>query len=744
MTPRRLHLDFETASAVDIKKVGAHVYAEHPTTFAWLCRYRFNNEPTKSWKYWQPLPQEVIDHIAEGGLFVAHNIMFEWLTWNIVLPRQLSRTDLPKIRFEQTDCTMARAYCCGMPGSLEVVADVLETDIRKDMKGSALMKRMARPRKTNADGTYTWWNDPDKIEALDAYCDDDVEAETGVDDTLPEMSYDDRETWLLDLHMNQRGIHLDRKLIDAANNVIELEKRRINAELARLTNGQVQKASQRNDVLAYLNSFFEPPAKGKLPPITSLAKGEIEEVEGLLKTLSHQTPMQVLKLYQSANRTSTAKFSKMAMTICKDGRSRGTVQCHGAFTGRWSGRLWQPQNLPRSGEDYEMLVQACVQILLECDAPTAHQLIHMFYGDVMDAIVLCVRAVVCAEEGNTLVGADYSNIEGRLISWLAGAEEKLAAFRAQDRKEGYDLYNLSYAKSFGIAVETMPKKSFMRQIGKVQELACGYQGSIGAYINMAANYGIKPEEIAEVVLRNCTAEEYQKAADAYAQPGAAKFELEREVWIGLKIVVTKWRNSPLNRDIMQFWWDLQDAALEAVNEPGKVVYVGKTKLISYVVADGFMWCRLPTGKVLAYCNPRVRSKTQTIVRKDGTEYERVSWSVEYDGWDGEKRRWGTIHLYGGLQANHVTQGTAAAIMKRGMKNLEAGKDLWGSGYVAHMSFPNILTVHDEAVSEIRMPANDDDAKKVRCAFEQLMLSIGNEFEGLPLAASGWMDKRYVK
>ena len=744
MSLLRLHLDWETRSTVDIRNTGMHVYCEHPTTSIWLCRYRFEGDTTVGeWRRGQPFPQRLIDHVAAGGVIVAHNAGFERTVWNVVLPRQLGYA-VPLMTIEQQDCTMARAYAMGLPGALEIVAKIVDAPVQKDMTGSANMKRMAKPRKINPDGSVIWWDEPDRIQQLSDYCKDDVLAEEGVDNVLPALSKDDRETWVMDQRMNERGIHLDVNFAAKAWDVVEVERGRLDKKMNALTGGVVTACSRRQALVDWLN------ARGH--NVTSLAKGAIEDVQAAIAVRADALAKRAVELYVQANRTSTSKLKKVQETVCADGRSRGTVQCHGAFTGRWSGRLWQPQNLKRLGDDDGPIIRLATIIILQYDAETACNILEAAFGDVIEVISLCMRSVVCAEEGHELIGADYSNIEGRLIAWLAGATLKLEAFAAQDRKEGYDLYNLSYANSFGIDVTTMPKKSFMRQIGKVQELALGYQGSIGAYINMAANYGIKPEEIAELVLKNCTQDDYDKAAWAYKQPGANHFDLDREVWIGLKIVVNLWRASPLNADVAQFWWDLQDAALEAVTNPGRVVHVGKTGRIAYVVSNGFMWCQLPTGKCLAYCNPRVRTKTTTRVREDGSEYEQVSRSVEYDGWDGEKKKWGTIHLYGGLQANHVTQGTAAEIMKRGMKNLEAGKCLWGGTLASNLRqrvgalrcFQNILTVHDEAMAEVKECENDEQRAELICIFETLMLDVGPEFNGLPLAASGWMDKRYVK
>lgn len=762
---RNLHLDFETRSPADLKNVGAYVYAEHPETYVWLFRYTFDNGPVQAWNAGQPVPQDVIDHIAAGGLFTAHNVLFEWLMWNIVLPRQ-TRQALPRLRFEQCDCTMARALAMGLPGALGNLGGILGTETQKDNKGALNMKRMAKPRlvksKGAAQGTtaltqgtaYDWWDEPERIANLGRYCEDDVRTERDVDEKLPPLSADDRAEWLMDLYVNGRGIPVDVDLIHAAHKLVEYAKGRMDAEMRSATLGRVSSTSKRMDLVAFLVEN----TPGAPTPITSLAKGAMEDVQACVDTFGTHGAKEALRIYRSANRTSTAKYVKMGDTVGYGMRSRGTMQWHGAATGRWAGRLWQPQNLPRVDEKKESLVKFATKTILEQTPEVAYDILSAYTGDVMDTLVLCVRSVICASRGHVLIGADYSNVEGRIISWLAGATMKLQAFRDYDDKLGYDLYNLAYAGAFGIDVATMPPKTFMRQVGKVLELACGYQGSIGAYINMAANYGIKPHQIAEVVLQNCTEKDYEEAEFAYRQPGTPKFDLEKEVWIGLKIAITKWRNSEFNLPIQQFWWDLQEAALLAVQNPGVVQHVGVTKLISYVMSGANLLCRLPTGKILMYTNAWVHTEQQERVKRDGTIYHTQRHSVRYKGWEGTKRRWCDQSLYGGIQANHVTQGTAAAIMKRGMRNLEAGYPQWegtarippkdAASFAAlpavKTRFPCILTVHDEAVSEIPEPKTSAEADNLCCAFNQLMLSIGHEFRELPLAVSGWIDRRYVK
>jgi DNA polymerase len=256
-----------------------------------------------------------------------------------------------------------------------------------------------------------------------------------------------------------------------------------------------------------------------------------------------------------------------------------------------------------------------------------------------------------------------------------------------------------------------------RQIGKVQELALGYQGGPGAFMNMAANYGIKPHEIAVVVRAATSDAEWQAVRSKFDESNG--FGLSPDDWTGLKIVVNQWRAA--NANIVQGWWDLQDAAVEAVGSPGIAtgVYGGRVR---YLAANGFLFCSLPSKRVLAYCAPRL-IETERNGRK--------RYVVEYDGADSKTKTWGKQTLYGGEQCNHVVQGTARDLMVEAMFHAEAA------------GFPVILTVHDELLCEVRddptLGGTPDSA-----LLQAFMSELPDWAEGLPLAAAAWEDYRYVK
>ena len=297
-------------------------------------------------------------------------------------------------------------------------------------------------------------------------------------------------------------------------------------------------------------------------------------------------------------------------------------------------------------------------------------------------------------------------------AWLAGESWKLKAFEAYDAGEGPDLYKLAYASSFNKPHEDVSKQE--RQVGKVQELALGYQGAVGAYMNMAANYGIKPWEIANVA-RAASSDAVWKEAETRFED-ANSYGLDKKTWTGLSIVVRSWRDA--NSRIMQGWWDLQDAAIGAVGTPGDIfpVYDGRVR---YLARNGFLWCSLPSGRVIAYAHPRLVETTSAKGQR------RIA--VEYDGVDSKTKRWGPQRLYGGEQCNHVVQGTARDLMSDAMLRAE------------DEGFTTVLTVHDELLCEEPQNGNTNAAK-----LQRIMSTKAPWAVGLPLAAATWEDVRYVK
>jgi DNA polymerase len=327
----------------------------------------------------------------------------------------------------------------------------------------------------------------------------------------------------------------------------------------------------------------------------------------------------------------------------------------------------------------------------------------------MRAIGKCTRAMIRAGDGHDLIGCDYSNVEGRGSAWLASEHWKLEAFRAYDEGTGPDLYKVAYSGSFGVPVDQVTKP--LRQIGKVQELALGYQGGVGAFMSMGANLGIKPQALFDTVAPIADSTRWSAAADKYQ--GSTKFGLPEEHWTALRYVVDGWRAA--HPKIVQCWWDIQDAVIQAVWEPGEMVFLFGGKIRVYCTRDRrFLYIYLPSGRPLAYFKPRLEKNS-----KD-------RWQVVVEGNDSRTNTWGDVYLYGGLLWENCVQALCRDLLVHGMMICER------NGY------PVVLHVHDEGVYEV--PEGEGDVAEV----QRMMAILPKWAAGFPLASAAWRDKRYVK
>lgn len=713
MTVARYHLDFETRSAVDLRKTGLYRYAEDPSTGVWGFCWSAGDGLVYRWVPGDPEPTQLLDHVANGGLVVAHNAAFERTIWRMMRERRIT-PHWPELRIEQQSCTMARAQAISLPADLDGLARVLGQQAQKDKVGSALMRKMAKPRKILPNGDIIWWAEPENVERLMQYCEQDVRTEEETDRLIPELSAHERKVWEFDQRVNDRGIHVDVNACVRAVDMVDFAKTRADAEMRQITGGKVLKCSNHAALARWVDS--------RGISCQSVAKEHQDDILLIADASGDDLVRRALEVRKEAGKTSTAKYKAITEAVCDDGRVRGSFAYHGAGPGRWAGRLVQPHNLPRVNTPHDQFCADNVWRTLALPLPVTdlHDMIEMGIGPVTPSLSMALRSMICAEPGNVLYGADYSNIEGRVNAWMAGEQWKLDAFREYDEGKGHDLYKLAFSNSFGKPVEEVDKQD--RQIGKVQELACGYQGGVGAYISMGDNYNIDPADIAKTVVASATAEKWDAMAIRY-EKSTDKFNLPEDQWTAIKLVVGGWRAAHPN--IVQFWWDLGDAAIEAVDTPGVVVPV-RGGMVNYVCTDGWLYCQLPSSRVICYCQPFIRSSVQVLVNKDGEEYERVKRTVWFFGRDATTGRWVEKYLYGGLQCENVVQGTARCILDRAMLALEE------RGYSV------MLHVHDEAVAEVEKSFGSLGE------FQQIMAKVPDFAHGLPLAVGPWTDERYVK
>lgn len=350
------HADFESKSAVDLVKVGMYRYAEHPSTWPWMLWWRIGDGVPQEWRPGWPDPTPLLEHVARGGVFKAHNVGFERQIWNVTLRSKPEYRHWPRMEIEQTDCSMVRALALHLPAELGALSAALGLGEGKSDSGRAIMLKMSKPRKRHADGTYTWWDDEALIKQLgEERCKRDVEVECAVDAKLPPLSPAERKLWERDQRINDRGVRIDEAMAERCVKVLAVAQDRADARMRALTEGVVGRCTEATRIVAWL--------RGRGFNCGSIAVDAHEELIGVAEALGDDTARQVIELRAEAARNSTAKFQKMLDVVCEDGRARGLLNFHRASTGRWGGALIQPQNLPRVDETELPDVLAALEIM---------------------------------------------------------------------------------------------------------------------------------------------------------------------------------------------------------------------------------------------------------------------------------------------------------------------------------------------------------------------------------------------
>jgi DNA polymerase len=704
--PRTLHVDFETRSTLDLTVVGLDNYSRHPTTSAWCMGFGFDEDEVglKAEEGFGNTSGPVMKHVAEGGEVVAHNAPFELSIWNnICVPRYR----WPTLRPEQVRCTMAMAYAMALPGSLENAAPAVGITERKDLAGGRLMKQMMYPREVRkcdscngkgivrnsdpcpfCDGKgedIIWWDDLERREKLYEYCRQDVRVERALDQRLMQLSKTEREIWLLDYKINSRGIYRDGKGIMGALRVVDASQSDNDNLMRELTGGA---AGGCTEVLKIKNWCI---AQGV--PLEGLAKDDV--IVALADDSIPDQVRKVLSLRQDAGKTSTAKLRPMIDAASKtDGRIRGMFQYHGAGTGRWAGRRVQFHNFPRPKFDFDEII-AAIKWMTDLPPLDCSKRLKVFMGSPLDAISSCLRSFVMAAPGNIFHVADFSNIEGRGIAWLAGEETKLEAFRLADAKLGPPIYEKTASGILGIAIELITE-ALRQAYGKVPELACGFGGGKGAFQTMAKTYGVK-------------------VTDEQAEE-----------------IKTQWRKQHPN--IERYWYALEEAALAAVQDPGKAFSAGADgRKCVYKMQGSFLWCLLPSKRPLCYPYPRImKVKTPWGAMKDAVTYM----TVVDDAKRGTSKiipdpnahgSWQRVSTYGGKLSENNTQAICRDLLAHVMLECEKA------------DFPIVLHVHDEVVAEVALSSGLTHKDFINCCS-----SVPDWAAGFPVVAKGVETVRYRK
>ncbi len=675
-------VDFETRSFVNVKFVGAWRYAEDITTEILFMSWKIGNKATRLWSPWfgMPFPQEVIDHIAANGMFEAHNVQFERAIWtHIVFPQY--GVNIPR-RWKDT---LAVCAYRGLPLGLDFVGKALNLAVQKDKYGKYLLNTLSTPKwGTKAEPDRVYREDFDLMMDLGEYCVQDTDAEVLLSHTLGDLPYAEYALWTLDQRINQRGVMLDMDAVEAARDIIHVVEQELNSELQIITEGAVMKATQRDKLLAWFKCHG-------LPTMNNLQKVTIEELLVQDKSGRYircddipKGTLRALNIRQQLSKSSTKKLEKMVDTVSRDSRVRGLLQYHGASTGRWAGRLVQPQNFPRAlfKEDMDKLIE----LIKEKD----YHLLDLLYGNAMNAIATSLRGMFIAAPDHVFRVCDFSAVEARVTFWLAGCQAGLDVFAKSDRGESEDIYCVTASDLVGFEVKKA-LHNHERQLGKITVLGCGYQmGWPKLQFQAEKDYG--------VVLTDAEA---KNMVDLYR---------------------TKYA------EVKQFWADINEAAITTVKTGHPHSIRGITYQVEHDNAGTWLSCKLPNDRKIWYYEPVIEYEHPPwCTSEERKDPKKMMAGLTYMGRDNKRGgNWDRVRTYGGMLTENVVQAVARDLMVEAMFRVE------NEGYRI------VMTIHDEIISE------DLATFGSQKEFEELMSITPPWATGCPVAVEGGEITRYQK
>ena len=615
-----LSIDLETFSSVPIAKAGAQKYIESHDFEILLFAYSVDGSDVSCIDFLQGeiLPNWLIDALTSPDYIKhAYNAAFEWGCLSRYLGRQLPP--------EQWRCTMFHGLYAGYTAGLDATGRALglPEDKRKLNTGKALIRYFCVPcAPTKANGGRIRnmpHHAPERWQLFKEYCRQDVVTEMEIEKRLSSIIIPDfvQKEWERDLIINSRGVAVDTALVEGARDIDKTVHDSLVAEAMELSG-----LNNPNSV-AQLSLWLESQTGEN---VSDLRKDTVAKM--LAEKDNSPKVQRMLEIRQELGKTSTKKYDAIEAAVCKDGRVRGLLQFYGANrTGRWAGRLVQVQNLPRT---YTNPLELARELVKNRNI----EALRFIYGSIPDTLSQLIRTAFIAAPGNVLIDADFSAIEARVISWLAGEEWRLEVFRTHGK-----IYEASASQMFGVPIELIKKGNpeySLRQKGKVAELALGYQGGTGALIAMGAlDMGIAEEDLSDIVSR--------------------------------------WRES--NKRIRDLWYKMEAAAVQVISQGGAVGVNGLVISHELNCDTGFdaLTILLPSGRKLFYVSPQIG------------ENQWGKPSLSYMGMNQTSKKWQRIETYGGKLVENSVQAIARDCLAQAIENLETA------------GIPVVFHIHDEVV-----------------------------------------------
>ena len=726
---KKITEDFETQSECNLKKAGAFEYSVDPSTkplcFAfkimgapkvYLLDYYLINSP------WAKLPQKFKDlwtrFILEGFQFSAHNQFFETSIYENILVKRLGWPAIPR---RQLRCTAAKAASVAIPRSLADAGAVMRTSIQKDFEGHRIMMKLCKPtaawnkwhnkwlkeKKKGHDFSlfveknpepFKFWTPetaPEDFKKLYEYCKIDVLAEEKLDEALPDLSPFEQELWFIDQKINLRGIAVDMPLVKKISEIMAKEAKIMNRELDLLTMGLVSSGNARAAIIDFLA------LEGlELPNL------QAKTVDDFLKNgKATGDAEKILQIRRALAKSSTAKYQTFLIRAASDGRVRDLLMFLGAArTGRWGGKGIQPQNFPRG------IIKDIYEAIDRIKTGNVEDLKLLYGENLMPLFSSVLRGMFISSPKNEMFVEDFSAIECRILFWLAGHKEGLKIF-AQDRDPYVEMAAKLYNKSL------LEITNEQRQVGKATILGCGFGMGNRKFVS--------------------------SAFDVY------RAEVTKDQ---AKVAVTAYRE--LHWPVVELWESFQECAIGAVETPGVWCKSGK---VGFIKEGRFLKIRLPSGRFLSYCDPKIEAaKTIVLEKVIGNDVERLyastptmlekarSEDFEPVGHFYSKRltyfevnqkarkedcvipKWTIERTYGGKLVENIVQAVS--------------RDLLGAAIVRadKAGFEVLMHSHDELVSEA--PKGKFTSEQYR----KIMTTLPKWAEGLPVKSGGWVNNRYKK
>lgn len=593
---KKLSIDIETFSDIDLIKCGVYKYADSPAFEILLFAYSIDDGEIHivDLVRGEELPDEITEAIKSDTVIkTAFNAQFE----RVCLSKHLGILLDPSSWY----CTAVQAAELSLPSSLAYVGAALGLERQKMTDGKELIKYFCvpcKPTKSNGSRTRNMpWNAPEKWALFKEYCKRDVDVERQIAEKLKKypLSKSEHDLYVLDQNINDRGVLVDLELARQAVKLNSIQTAVATEQAYTLTG--LENPNSVAQLKAWLTENgveIDSLSKKAVAALADETDGDIQEMLNLRLLMS---------------KTSVKKYEAVMRSVCRDNRVRGMMRfCGASRTGRWSGQILQVQNLPQNHLPDLTLAR---DIVKDGD----FEMLDMTFGNVPNVLSELIRTVLIPKQNHRFIVADFSAIEARVLSWLAGEQWRLDTFR-----NGGDIYCASASQMFRVPVEKHGVNGHLRQKGKISELACGYGGSVGALKNMGA-----------------------------VEMGVPEDELQ-----GL---INDWRNANLH--IVKLWTEVGNTAMKAIKEK-TIVSLGK---LVFMYERGILFIRLPSGRRLSYIKPRIGTN-----RFGGD-------SITYMG-VGASKKWERLETFGGKLVENIVQAIARDLLASAMMNVaNAGYDI---------------------------------------------------------------------